>query len=313
MGVYSRSGRQTAAESKGTGRAISWVPRTAHGRGALANMCRGGHIFAPTKIWRRWHRKVNINLKRYAIVSAISASAVPALVMSRGHLIEDLPEVPLVLEDSVESVTYTQKALAILKAVNAVSDLERSISSNKIRKGRGKMRNRRYTICKGPMVIFFKNYGISQAFCNLPGLEITNVERLNILKLAPGGHLGRFLIWSKSAVQKLENIYGSKLMSSQKKKYYRYLLPYAPVVNCDLSRLINSDEIQSSIKTTKIKQHLKKKLKKKKKLNINNDSKLTYNLPKNVRKIKISELYKKLPDTYSAKVSACYVERSPIK
>merc|ERR1712099_71828 len=96
------------------------------------------------------------------------------------------------------------------------------------------------------------------------------------------------------------------------KKHYRYLLPYAPVVNCDLSRLINSDEIQSSIKTTRIKQHLKKKFKKQQ-LNINNDSKLTYNLPKNMRKIKISELYKKLPDTSSAKVSACYVERSHIK
>merc|ERR1712050_743085 len=103
--------------------------------------------------------------------------------------------------------------------------------------------------------------------------------------------------------QKLGNIYCSKLMTSQRKKYFKYLLPYAPVVNCDLSRLINSDEIQSSIKTTKIKQHLK----------INNDSNLTYNLPKNMRKIKISELYKKLPDTSSAKVSACYVERSPIK
>merc|ERR1712187_1105298 len=239
--------------------AISRVPRTAHGRGAVANMCRGGHIFAPTKIWRRWHRKVNINLKRYAIVSAISASAVPALVMSRGHLIEDLPEVPLVLEDSVESVTYTQKALAILKAVNAVSDLERSISSNKICKGRGKIRNRRYVIRKGPMVIYSKDYGISQAFRNLPGLDIANVERLNILKLAPGGHLGRFLIWTKSAVQKLGNIYCSKLMTSQKKKYFRYLLPYAPVVNCDLSRLINSDEIQSRIKITKSKQYLKKK------------------------------------------------------
>lgn len=29
-------------------------------------MCRGGHMFAPTKTWRRWHRKININQKRYA-------------------------------------------------------------------------------------------------------------------------------------------------------------------------------------------------------------------------------------------------------
>merc|ERR1712187_546481 len=297
--VHSRSGRQTAAESKGTGRAISRVPRTAYGRGAVANMCRGGHMFAPTKIWRRWHRKVNINIKRYAMVSAISASAVAALVMSRGHLIEDLPEVPLVLEDSLESVKYTQKALAILKAVNAASDLERSISSNKIRKGRGKIRNRRYVIRKGPMVIYSKDYGISQAFRNLPGLDIANVERLNILKLAPGGHLGRFLIWTKSAVQKLGKIYCSKLMTSQRKKYFRYLLPHAPVENCDLSRLINSDEIQSRIKITKSKQYLKKK----NTLHVNG-LRSTYTLTKNLRKTKvqhnkkISELYKKLPERH---------------
>jgi hypothetical protein len=36
------------------------------GQGAFGNMCRGGHMFAPTKTWRRWHRKVNINQKRYA-------------------------------------------------------------------------------------------------------------------------------------------------------------------------------------------------------------------------------------------------------
>lgn len=43
-------------------------------------------MFAPTKTWRRWHRKVNVNQKRYAMVSAIAASGVPALVMSKGKL-----------------------------------------------------------------------------------------------------------------------------------------------------------------------------------------------------------------------------------
>lgn len=41
-------------------------------------------MFAPTKPWRRWHRRVNVNQKRYAVISAIAASGVPALVQSKG-------------------------------------------------------------------------------------------------------------------------------------------------------------------------------------------------------------------------------------
>ena len=41
-------------------------------------------MFAPTKTWRRWHRCININQRRYAMCSAIAATGVPALVMSKG-------------------------------------------------------------------------------------------------------------------------------------------------------------------------------------------------------------------------------------
>lgn len=43
-------------------------------------------MFAPTKTWRRWHRRINVNQKRYAICSALAASALPALVMAKGKL-----------------------------------------------------------------------------------------------------------------------------------------------------------------------------------------------------------------------------------
>lgn len=49
-------------------------------------MCRGGRMFAPTKTWRRWHRRINTTQKRYAICSAVAASAIPALVMSKGKV-----------------------------------------------------------------------------------------------------------------------------------------------------------------------------------------------------------------------------------
>lgn len=62
--VSEKAGHQTSAESWGTGRAVSRIPRVPGGgthragQGAFGNMCRGGRMFAPTKTWRKWHRKV---------------------------------------------------------------------------------------------------------------------------------------------------------------------------------------------------------------------------------------------------------------
>lgn len=43
---------------------------------------------------------------------------------------------------------------------------------------------------------------------NLPGVEVSSVERLNLLQLAPGGHMGRFVIFTKSAFDSLDKIFG---------------------------------------------------------------------------------------------------------
>mmetsp|Transcript_23786 Transcript_23786/g.61788 ORF Transcript_23786/g.61788 Transcript_23786/m.61788 type:complete len:405 (-) Transcript_23786:439-1653(-) len=253
--VFMRAGHQTAAESWGTGRAVSRIPRVPGGgthragQGAFGNMCRGGHMFAPSKTWRRWHRKININQKRYAVVSALAASAVPALVMARGHRIEQVPEIPLVLNDAAESLTKTGKAVEVLKKIGAYADTEKCKDSKAVRRGKGKMRNRRYTLRKGPLVIFGENSGISKAFRNLPGVEVASVNSLNLLQLAPGGHMGRFCIWTKSAFDRLDAIFGTQTKESQVKKGYK--LPRSVMANGDLTRLINSDEIQSVVRPQK--------------------------------------------------------------
>ncbi|KAG2685707.1 hypothetical protein I3760_10G138900 [Carya illinoinensis] len=254
--VSKRAGHQTSAESWGTGRAVSRIPRVPGGgthragQGAFGNMCRGGRMFAPTKIWRRWHRKVNVNLKRYAVVSAIAASAIPSLVLARGHRIESVPEMPLVISDSAESVEKTSAALEVLKQVGAYADAEKAKDSHAIRPGKGKMRNRRYINRKGPLIVYgSEGAKLVKSFRNIPGIDIVNVERLNLLKLAPGGHLGRFVIWTKSAFEKLDSIYGSFEKPSEKKK--GYVLPRSKMVNADLTRIINSDEVQSVVKPIK--------------------------------------------------------------
>ncbi|PKA65898.1 60S ribosomal protein L4-1 [Apostasia shenzhenica] len=271
--VSKRAGHQTSAESWGTGRAVSRIPRVPGGgthragQGAFGNMCRGGRMFAPTKIWRRWHRRVNVNQRRYAVVSALSSSAVPSLVLARGHRIESVPELPLVLSDSVESIEKTSSAIKVLKQVGAYPDAKKAKDSLGIRPGKGKMRNRRYICRKGPLIVYgTEGSKIVKAFRNLPGVEIAHVDRLNILKLAPGGHLGRFIIWTKSAFEKLDKIFGTFETPSEQKK--KYVLPRPKMTNADLTRIINSDEVQSVVRPIK-KEIKRKKLKRNPLKNIN--------------------------------------------
>ncbi len=216
------------------------------GQGAFGNMCRGGHMYSPTKIWRRWHRKINVNQRRYAVSSALAASALPALVMARGHRVDKVPEFPLVLSDSLNRVARTKDAKAILEKLGAFDDVEKCKDSHQLRCGTGKSRNRRYTQRRGPLIVYDVSEGIDKAFRNLPGVELAMVDNLSLLDLAPGGHLGRFIIWTKGAFEKLDSLFGTYEESAKFKK--GFTLPRSFMANADLARLINSDEIQSVLR-----------------------------------------------------------------
>lgn len=253
------AGHQHSAESWGTGRAVARVPRVSGGgtgragQGAFANQCRKGRMFAPTKTWRKWHRKLNVNTKRYAVASALAASALPSLVLARGHQIDSTPEIPLVIDSSVESVNKTKQAVKILQTLGAYQDVERAINGRTLRAGKGKMRNRRYIERRGPLIVYNTDNGIVQGFRNIPGVELTHVDSLSLLQLAPGGHLGRFIIWSEAAYQRLNSTWGTNKSTATEVRV-GYHLPRSIMSNSDLSRIIDSDEIQSVLRPT-IKQH----------------------------------------------------------
>jgi len=251
--VSDSAGHQTSAESWGTGRAVARIPRVPGGgthragQGAFGNMCRAGRMFNPTKIWRRWHRHVNKNQRRFAICSALAATAAVPLVMARGHRVEQIAEIPLVIsDDTITELDKTSAAVALLKKLNAYTDVEKSKDSHKIRRGVGKSRNRRYVQRRGPLVVYNEKSSMVKAFRNLPGVELCSVTRLNLLQLAPGGHLGRFTIWTKSALQRLDSLYGTYRKPSAEKVDYR--LPRAVLTNSDITRIINSEEIQSVVR-----------------------------------------------------------------
>jgi large subunit ribosomal protein L4e len=250
--VSEKAGHQTSAESWGTGRAVARIPRVSgggthrSGQAAFGNMCRGGRMFAPTKIWRKWHVKTNQNQKRYATASALAASAIPSLVLARGHRIEQINEVPLVVGNGVESLTKTKAAVALLEALNAYADVVKVSNSRKLRAGLGKLRNRRHRQRRGPLVVYNEDNGLVKAFRNIPGVEVANVNRLNLLQLAPGGHMGRFVIWTQGAFDRLDQIYGTYRKGSSLKKDYN--LPQHKMANPDVTRIINSAEVQGALK-----------------------------------------------------------------
>lgn len=250
--VSEKAGHQTSAESWGTGRAVARIPRVRgggthrSGQGAFGNMCRGGRMFAPTKTWRRWHRRININQRRYAICSAIAATGIPSLVMAKGHMINEIAEVPLVIEDKIEECKKTKDAVTCLRKLKAYADVEKVKDSKRFRSGKGKMRGRRHIQKRGPLVIYNKDNGLVKAFRNIPGVTTLPVDRLNLLKIAPGGHVGRFCIWTESAFKKLDGLYGTWRKKSTQKTGYN--LPMPKMSSTDLSRLLKSEEIQSIIR-----------------------------------------------------------------
>jgi len=188
----------------------------------------------------------------------IGCFSIPALVMARGHRVDRAPEVPLVVNTkTLQTIDKTSKAVALLKALNAYDDVERVISSKKIRVGSGKARNRRYVQRTGPLVVYAEKGPFLKAFRNIPGIELVHVAKLSVLDLAPGGHLGRFIVYTKDAFQSLDTQFGTYKTSSSVKKGFQ--LPKPLLTNADLGRIINSEEVQSQLRAKRVEHRVVRK------------------------------------------------------
>merc|ERR1712126_665501 len=88
-----------------------------------------------------------------------------------------------------------------------------------------------------------QDQGLTKAFRNIPGCDAIQVDNLNLLKLAPGGHVGRFIIWTESAFKKLDGLYGTWRKPSATKAGWN--LPQPRMANTDLTALLKSDAIRA--------------------------------------------------------------------
>lgn len=144
----------------------------------------GGRAAHPPKVEKIWSQKINKKERQLAIKSAVAATASKEFVLRRGHKVQDVKQLPIVVEDKLQETKKTKDLIEFLKKIGLTSELER-IQKKKIRAGRGKSRGRKYRKKIGPLFVITEDRGISKAVGNLPGSDVCRVENLSAIYLAP--------------------------------------------------------------------------------------------------------------------------------
>lgn len=202
------AGKRTTAESRGVGLGISRVPRIKTGmRAAFGVSIVGGHQAFPPTSEKRIRKEINKKERRLAIRSGIAATAVRDIVTGRGHVLDYVGQLPLVVYDEIQSLGKTADVRNLFRNLGIWPDVERA-DRKKIRAGRGKTRGRSKKVGKGPLIVVADDLGVGKAASNLPGVDVVDVNDLNAELLAPGAHPGRLVVWSKSAFTALDEVWG---------------------------------------------------------------------------------------------------------
>ena len=209
-GVDELAGKRNTAKSWQTGHGRSRVPRVqgsgtgAANKAAFAPGTVSGRVAHPPESRKVIVERINRKENRLAIRSAIAASANPDFVKARGHKIDNVPQIPLIVSDQLQSLSTTKDTFEALVYLGLADDLDRARDGRSIRAGKGKLRGRKMKNPKSLLIVVGEDKGIFQAARNLPGVDITEVHGLNAELLAPGTHPGRLVVWTRSAIDKLE-------------------------------------------------------------------------------------------------------------
>ncbi len=203
------AGKRTTAESRGVGLGIARVARTKESqRAAFITTAVGGRTTHPPKTEKKIRKKLPRKEMQLAVRSAVAATASKETVADRGHIVEDIPDFPMVVVDDIQRLKKTQEVRDAFIQLGVWSDIYRVKESRKIRAGRGKMRGRRIKQAVGPLLVIDKDEGIAKAADNIPGVNVVTLKDLNVELLAPGTHPGRLTVWTNSAIEKLDERFG---------------------------------------------------------------------------------------------------------
>jgi large subunit ribosomal protein L4e len=190
------------------GHGISRVPRKILSRrgtrmtwvAAVAPGTVGGRRAHAPKADKIFEEKINRKERRLALQSAIAASLDRSIVEVRGHKVPE--NYPFAITQDFESIDKTKDALLALKTLGFESELERAYQKT-IRAGRGTMRGRIYKGKKSLLIVVSDNCSLKDALSNVPGIDVARYDELNAVLLAPGSHAGRAVLFTETALSKM--------------------------------------------------------------------------------------------------------------
>ncbi|MFW9880187.1 MAG: 50S ribosomal protein L4 [Candidatus Thorarchaeota archaeon] len=211
QGRDKRAGLKNTAESWGTGHGMSRAPRikgsgfmTARNVGRVP-FAKGGRRTHPIKTEKNITKKINKRENKLSIISAISASGDKFWIKKGGYKSDNIPEIPLVIDDKIQTIKKTTRIYSILCNLGLKEDLIKIKKNKTIRAGKGKLRGRKYKRKKGILIVIKDDFGIVKASRNIPGTDVVKIDKLSINTLAPGGTSGRLVLWTQSAISELHN------------------------------------------------------------------------------------------------------------
>lgn len=229
---YSAKLSRRRRDYKGSyGKGISRTPRKTLTRrgsqmywvGAFAPNTVGGRRAHPPKASKIWCKKINRQERRKAIRSAMACTIIKELVSRRGHMVPQ--DYPFIVQKSIEDIKKTKEAITALERMGFRDELERS-SEKRIRSGKGRLRGRKYSGKKGPLIVVSRKCALLATASNIPGVDVVEVQNLNAELLAPGGDIGRLTIYTEGAIDRLakEKLFTPEYRGEnqqQKKEEYR--------------------------------------------------------------------------------------------
>jgi len=206
------AGKRRSFESLGAGHGISRFPRLKAGgqRAVFAVGVVGGRSAHPPVAEKKIVKRLPHKEMRFALRSALAATGSKEIVASRGHIAEDVRDFPLVVSDDIQGLKKTSEVEEVFLKLGVWPDVYRVKESFKERAGKGKRRGRRIKHAVGPLLVIAEKGSVAQAARNLPGVDVSTLNNLNVELLAPGTHPGRLTVWTRSAFEKLDEVFGKR-------------------------------------------------------------------------------------------------------
>lgn len=156
----------------------------------------------PPKTEKIWEQKINNKEMLLGLKSAVAATGNRELIKARGHRIDNVKDLPLVVVDEIQKIKRTKELVELFKKIGLDEELER-VKKRKIRSGKGKTRGRKYKTNIGPLLLVNKDFTIGN---NIPGVKVCNINDVSVENLAPGAQPGRITIYTKSAIEELNKM-----------------------------------------------------------------------------------------------------------